>query len=106
MLDSVSRIPSRYLKTLLLRGSATLLFARLLGMATISAAKDAGYAVDWEPLGPLWTVAASASLILVDLHRRHELRLLHNLGVTTQSALVVACLPSVMFEVLVFALVR
>ena len=97
MLDSASRIPSRYLKTLLLRGVATMVFARLLGMAVISAAKDAGHPVEWEPFGPLWTVLASASLILVDLHRRHELRLLHNLGVTTQMAVAVASVPSLLF---------
>jgi hypothetical protein len=103
MSDSVLRIPSRYLKTLQLRGALTWLFARLSGMAMIAAAKDAGFPVDWEPLGPLWTVAASASLVLIDLHRRHEIRLLHNIGVTTRSAVAVACLPSVLFESLVFA---
>jgi hypothetical protein len=103
---ATSRLPSRFLKTLLLRGAATLLFARLLGMATISAAKDAGYPVDWEPLGPLWTVLASAGLILVDLHRRHEVRLLHNLGVTTWFAIAVASLPAVLVETLIFALSR
>ena len=90
----------------MLRGAATMLFARVLGMATISAAKDAGYPVDWEPLGPLWTVVASASLVLVDLHRRHELRLLHNLGVTTQFAVAVASVPALLFEIVVFALSR
>lgn len=42
----------------------------------------------------------TASLTLVDLHRRKELALLHNLGIPTIQTLVVATVPSIIFETL------
>lgn len=50
------------------------------------------------PLLPAWVVVMTASLTLVDLHRRKELALLHNLGITTHRAVIIAALPAIVLE--------
>lgn len=67
-------------------------------MAMISAAKAEGFPVDWEPLGSLWTIVASAGLVAIDLHRRKEISLLHNLGIPTSLAVFIGTLPAVVAE--------
>lgn len=51
-----------------------------------------------------WIVVITASLTLVDLHRRRELALLHNLGISTSQAVMIAALPAIVLEVLVVML--
>jgi len=51
-------------------------------------------------LVPAWTLTLLTCLMLVDLRRRKELMLLHNLGVTTLSAVVIGSLPALLFEAL------
>jgi hypothetical protein len=48
----------------------------------------------------------TASLTLVDLHRRKELALLHNLGITTSITVVVATLPAIAVEAVLVMLLR
>jgi hypothetical protein len=94
VLDSAPRIPPRYLKTLLLRGTALWLLGRIMGkaaLASVSATESAG-------LLSGWVVVMTAGLILIDLHRRRELALLHNLGVTTGRAVMLATLPAIVLE--------
>jgi hypothetical protein len=69
----------------------------------IAAAKSAGYDVGGS-LVPLWTLAASSSLVSVDLLRRKELSLLFNLGVATHQAVFVGALPAVFFEAMLLML--
>ena len=47
---------------------------------------------------PIWVVALSPMLVLFDLHRRREITLLNNLGVTTRFLVAVGGVPSVLFE--------
>ncbi len=53
-------------------------------------------------LVPLWSMTMCCALLLVDFHRRKELVLLHNLGVTTGRALSIGVLPSLVLETLLF----
>ena len=88
------RIPSVFLQQLLVRGAILWLLVRLMAVALLRASGQAA-----ESGVPLWTVAMAASLVLVDLHRRKEIMLLQNLGITTVSAVSMAALPAVAFEV-------
>ena len=90
-------LPTRYLKALLLRGTAVWLFSRVVAMWTISAARAQGMDVG-DTLLPLWVIALSPAVVLLDLHRRKETTLLHNLGVTTRFAVTMGSLPSVLLE--------
>ena len=70
-------------------------------MATFAMAKGMGGGAYSEASGavvPVWTLAMSASLVLIDLWRRKELVLLHNLGVTTHAAVIVASVPALVLE--------
>ena len=90
---AVATLPPRLLRTLLLRGATLWFLARLMGMAVLAAVSDPS-----SPLLPAWAVVMTATLVLVDLHRRKELALLHNLGITTSSAVVVAATPAIGLE--------
>lgn len=98
------RIPGRVLKTLLLRGTILWLLARLMAAAILGAAADAssrgGKAL------PAWTLAMSATLLLVDLHRRKELMLLNNLGVFTWHAILVGSIPALVLEASLLIILR
>ena len=85
---------------MLVRGSTLWLLARLMGLAALAAVSDPA-----SPLLPAWVIAMTLSLTLVDLHRRKELALLHNLGITTSSAVMVAALPAVVLEAILVMLV-
>ena len=98
----VSRLPPLIRKALLLRGAAVWLFARFMAAAVISAAKAQGLDVG-VALVPVWVLATAPSLVLIDLHRRKETTLLHNLGVTTPFAVTVGSMPSVVFEAAIAA---
>ena len=88
------RIPLSYLQHLLLRGSILWLLARLSAAAVVGGTADFGLMLSF------WAVAITTALVLVDLHRRREVMLLNNLGVTTQQAIVVSTIPAVILEVL------
>lgn len=53
---------------------------------------------------PVWAIAMTASVVLIDLHLRHELTLFHNLGVTTWRAVLVGTVPAVLGELLLVML--
>ena len=93
-----ARLPARFLRALLLRGAVLWLFARIMAIAILASAELSD---DGGPLVPLWTLVASSTLLLVDLHRRKELSLLHNLGVATHQAVVIGTLPAVILEAFV-----
>ncbi|HEX6941629.1 MAG TPA: hypothetical protein VF128_01810 [Gemmatimonadaceae bacterium] len=94
----ISRLPSIILRALLLRGTAVWLFVRFMAAVIISAAKAQGFVVGDE-LVPFWVLLASPALVLLDLQRRKEIALLHNLGVTTRFAVAVGTVPTVLCEV-------
>jgi hypothetical protein len=94
----ISRLPSIILRALLLRGTAVWLFVRFMAAVVISAAKAQGFDVGDE-LVPFWVLLASPALVLLDLQRRKEIALLHNLGVTTRFAVAVGTVPTVLCEV-------
>ena len=72
-----------------------------MGMAALAAISDPA-----SPLLPVWVIVMTASLTLVDLHRRKELALLHNLGITTSTVVVVATLPAMFAEAALVMLLR
>jgi hypothetical protein len=86
--------------------------ARILAIATLAWAESIGGASTIRtPEGdvvllPLWTLLVSPTLLLVDLRRRKELLLLHNLGVATSQAVFTGTLPAVILEALVLLIVR
>ena len=88
------RFPSVFLRQLLIRGAILWLLVRLMAVALLRASRQAA-----EGAVPIWIVAMAASLVLVDLHRRKEIMLLQNLGITTASVVGMATLPAVAFEV-------
>lgn len=96
---SRTRLPTRLLKTLLVRGTVLWFLARLMAMAML-----AWVAAVVGPLVPLWTVVAASTLVFVDLHRRKELILLHNLGVSTSSAVLTGSIPALSCEVILLML--
>jgi len=72
-----------------------------MGMAVLAAVSDPA-----SPLLPVWVIVMTASLTLVDLHRRKELALLHNLGIATSTAVLVATLPAIAVEAALVMLLR
>jgi len=94
------RFPNRYARTLLLRGVVLWFLARIMALVIIAWAADVS-GVDLSDTGaplPAWSLPACAALALVDLRRRKELVLLHNLGVHTANAIAVASIPAVLIE--------
>ena len=87
------RIPTTLLRRLVLRGAFIALLARLMGTAVLAAGGQTA-----APLLPAWVVVMTAILVLVDLHRRRELALLHNLGITTSRAVMIAAVPALTLE--------
>lgn len=53
---------------------------------------------------PVWTIAFTAALVWLDLRRRKELVLLHNLGVQTFAAVGVGTIPAVVGELVALTL--
>ena len=96
----MSRLPSLIIKALLLRGTAIWLFTRFMGIAVFALSASFGGDGSSE-LIPYWVVVMSPAVVLVDLQRRKEIALLHNLGVTTRSAVAVGTVPAVLLEVVV-----
>lgn len=88
------------------------LFARLTVIAVLAAAATS-YGGAASPMSegasallPLWTPIASSSLLLIDLRRRKELSLLHNLGVATSQAVAVGTMPAIMLEALLLMIAK
>ena len=101
----VTRIPGRYSRTLLVRGMAIWALARLVVHALyliIASSADSETAAAFTNGSPvilaLWSLVLSAALVRVDLHRRHEVSLLNNLGVITLHAILVGTVPAVVME--------
>ena len=103
----VTRIPVRYLRTLLYRGIAVWLLARvgveaLYRFIAASAGRDSEMAAALTNGSPFilaaWTLVLSAVLMRLDLYRRHEVALLNNLGVLTSHVVLLGTLPAVVLE--------
>jgi hypothetical protein len=97
------RIPAKFLRHLVLRGIILWVLARLavLAIGAAAAANQVPGAEQTVAPGPIlsfWGVVVTAALVLVDLQRRKELMLLHNLGVTTQHAIIVGMIPALTIE--------
>ena len=99
------RIPIRYFLTLLVRGVAIWLLSRLVVKAlysVIASNADSETAAAFTMGNPLilagWTLVLAATLVRVDLYRRHEISLLNNLGVVTSHAVLLGTLPAVVIE--------
>ena len=102
----VMRIPIRYLRTLLIRGTAIWIGSRLMVVALYlfigASAGDRETASAFTLGNPviltIWTMVLSPALMVFDLHRRHEVALLNNLGVITAHAVLLGTVPSVVME--------
>ena len=88
------RIPPSLVRVLILRGIVLWFLARLMAIAVLSFARVSGGGA----LLPVWAMAVSASLVLLDLRRRRELMLLNNLGVATSLAVFIGSIPAILFE--------
>ena len=104
---SVRRIPVRYSRTLLFRGVAIWMLARLAVVAlytfiAASARRSPDVASAFTAGSPIiltaWTIALSTVLVRLDLHRRQEIAMLHNLGVLTSHAILLGLLPAIVME--------
>lgn len=71
-----------------------------MGMAVLASGQQTA-----APLLSIWIVVMTASLTLVDLHRRKELSLLHNLGIATSRTVMMATIPAIVLET-VFVMLR
>lgn len=103
MITRIASLPTRLLRTLLLRGVTLWFLARIMGKATLASVSST------ESEGLLlsgWVVVMTSGLTLIDLHRRRELALLHNLGITTPHAVMLATLPGIVLELLLVMLLR
>ncbi len=102
------RIPRRFLRALLLRGTALWFLARGMAIVIIAwAAQNGGRGVEmsdgaWALL-PWWTLAMTPALVLLDLHRRREVLLLNNLGIVTGRAVFIGTIPSFVMEAAMLA---
>lgn len=97
-------MPARYLRALLKRGTLIWLLARAMAVVIWAYAQSMGgrdlvaaAGAGTVSLAP-WVVAIAPALLLLDLLRRKERMLLHNLGVTLPAAVGVAWLPAVLLE--------
>jgi hypothetical protein len=86
-------IPPRLLRALLIRGAILWALARVSVIVVFAMAE-----ISPIQLLAFWSVLATSALLLVDLNRRKELILLHNLGITTLSAVLIGSLPAVVLE--------
>jgi hypothetical protein len=104
------RIPPRLLRALLLRGVVLWFLAQLVAVAIMAAARvangeAAALYINWNTVS-LWALVMLPGLMLVDLRRRKELALLHNLGVTTHGAVIVGITPALVLEAGLLTLAR
>ena len=99
------RIPARYVRSLLMRGLVIWVVSRFMVMAlyaAIAASTDAETAAAFTQGNPLiltgWTLALSLALVRLDIHRRHEIALLNNLGVFMTHAVAIGAVPTAIIE--------
>jgi hypothetical protein len=97
----ITSFPARLLRAVLVRGVTLWLLARIVGKAALA---SVGTTESGGALLPAWVILMTASLTLVDLHRRRELTLLHNLGISTAQVVSLASLPAVAIEALLVML--
>lgn len=98
-------IPTRYSRTLLLRGVVLWAVSRLMVKVLymfISANAGSETTSAFTQGNPLlltaWTLVLTAALVRLDLYRRHEVALLNNLGVITSHAVAVGTVPALLLE--------
>lgn len=94
------RLPPLLVRALILRGIGVWIFARVMAIAVLASAGVTDIGLEL----PVWTLAVSASLVHLDLHRRKELMLVNNIGVTTGHAVLIGSLPALLFETIALAL--
>jgi hypothetical protein len=71
------------------------MLTRITGTAVLAAATSSWSGASFFPA---WVIVMTASLSLIDLHRRRELTLLHNLGIDTSRVVLMATTPAIAFE--------
>jgi hypothetical protein len=97
-------------RTLVRRGIVLWFLARVMAIVVISFALSIGgrsLAIEASAMFervPLWALLMSLALGPIDLRRRKELILLHNLGVPTHHAVLVAYVPALLLEATVLAI--
>ena len=87
-------------RTLILRGVVLWFLARVMAFAMLGVAG----AARGSAILPVWALTISAALVQLDLHRRKEMMLLHNLGVSTTQAICIGAVPALVFETVFLAL--
>ena len=102
-----TRIPVRYVRALLMRGLAVWILSRL-GVEALyrfiadSAGRDSEVAAALTNGSPMilaaWTLVLSATLMRLDLYRRQEVALMHNLGIVTSNLILVGVVPAIVME--------
>lgn len=95
-------IPKRLRRTLLQRGLILWILSRLVAVGVIAVAASGSGGAS-AVLVPLWTMTMCAVLFIVDLHRRREVLLLQNLGITKGGAVAIGALPAILLEALLVA---
>jgi len=106
---STVRMPAPFLARLLFRGIILWVLARLSVLALAAVAREAGISGADQATAPggilsFWAVVITAALVLVDLKRRKELMLLHNLGVITLHPVLVGMVPALTIEIVMSVL--
>ena len=102
-----TRIPIRYVRPLLVRGLAVWILSRM-GVEALyrfiadSAGGNSEMAGAFTNGSPIilaaWSVVLSATLMRLDLYRRHEVALMNNLGALTSHVVLLGTLPAVAME--------
>ncbi len=81
-----------------LMAAAGFAFALMIGGVTVPADSTGASMLRLSPPTALWVVAVCAVLSHLELHRRHEVVMLRNLGVGPAAYLVLAVIPAVLAE--------
>ena len=103
------RIPLTLLRALLLRGIVLWFLAGLMALVVIAWAastKGAALYLDSSDLYaqlPGWALVLTPIALAIDIHRRKELMLLRNLGVTQSQVILLGSLPAMTFEAVFLA---
>ena len=109
------RIPGRYTRTVLLRGVflwaaarvgvyVSVAFISSMAMSDMVGSRD--LLTGANPIVSAWTMALSATLMLIDVYRRHEVMLLNNLGVATASVVMLGAVPAIVIEASLMVVLR
>ena len=102
------RIPPGFQRQLIIRGVAVWVLTRLASLLVIAIwramVRDKAM-LDGVTVHPVAAVVVAATLVLIDLHRRKEITLLHNLGVATSHAVFIGSIPALVLETMRLVLV-